>query len=913
MTDGHPSQAEFSPAGLWRLVLPARWRVRLETDRLLIDDSRGHHAVAYDEILEIRVGARLGVAGVVVTTQGGATQFPGLGGRDARALADGLRHEVRQSIAARMAVALPTVTCIAERARDFLSMDRYLSTAEFTTWSQVHLAPAIPAVQSLGDLRRHSCVDEELLPAGARDEYESIALLIADPSAALARRNKDFVARELVRRASFFDSVESTPLTAEQRDAAVVLEDHTLLVAAAGSGKSSTVVAKVGYLIEAGICDPAEILVLAFNKSVRIELEDRLAKRLARGGEVAVRTFHALGLEILGTATGRRPDVPSWASDDSSGGRVLDDIIKEIRSSDAGFNEDWVLFHTLYSAPDVQLTEFQNETEYRRYLQRAGVLDRDRRGIRTLNGELVKSRQEAVIANWLFVNGVDYRYEATYPYDTASSTHRQYRPDFYYPAADLWHEHFAVDEDGRCPRMWPDYAAGIAWKRQLHSDRGTGLFETTSAMYSRGELLPSLEARLRAAGIPLAPRSIADIDRRLQSLGVSVSADFLRTFIRHWKSNRRTVADLHANAAVQRDRPRAEAFVRVAVPLFETYNHRLEAVRGIDFEDMVNAAVDQIEAGRFLSPYRVILVDEFQDISTSRARLVEALLRQRSDSRLFAVGDDWQSIYRFAGSDASVMRDFRERFGGAVATRYLTRTFRSNQGICDVASHFVQVNPAQLRKRVQAGDPSRDGVIRVVLHNGIEERDRQLEAELRGLAREVPAGERRRAFILGRYRHLEPRGLRSWQASLRDHLEVRFLTCHRAKGLEANYVFVVGCDAGNLGFPSEQEDDLLLRLVMPAPETFRYAEERRLFYVAMTRARHRAWLFADRSRPSAFIAELGQRSYEGVVTLGATSGTSVRFCPRCNVGVLVSRSGKWGSFLGCSTYPVCEYTQSLRR
>ena len=193
---------------------------------------------------------------------------------------------------------------------------------------------------------------------------------------------------------------------------------------------------------------------------------------------------------------------------------------------------------------------------------------------------------------------------------------------------------------------------------------------------------------------------------------------------------------------------------------FDAYNRRLAAEGGIDFEDMVNMAADHVEAGRYASPYPVILVDEFQDISSSRARLVRALLNQRPDSRLFAVGDDWQSIYRFAGSDAQLMMDFTNRFGGATATRFLTKTFRSNQGICDAAAHFIQGNPAQLKKTVEADDQRRDGVVRIVLHDGEESMARALHNQLEVLASMARRdGRRVSVFVLGRYRHLEPTGL----------------------------------------------------------------------------------------------------------------------------------------------------------
>jgi DNA helicase-4 len=885
----------------------------MQSTGLLVTYRGLSEPVGYATIVAVEARTSALATTVCIAHGEGELRLGGLRRQDAAALVAELRRHVAKAVEAELVAMAPSIDALGERARRFLARECYIATSELTAWRQTWVtAPTADSLARFGQLRRHPYLDSSRLPSTYLGAYDLLDGLVGAPDRVLAQRNQAFVDSELTRRKALFDNVESRPLTEEQRRAAVVLEDRNLLVASAGSGKTSTVVAKIAYLLDAGVCGPEEILVLSFNRKVAEELTSRLGARVRGGDRVRVETFHALGLAIMGTATGARPSVPPWASDDTAGGAAIEGIVHDLCAQDPEFARAWLLFLSLHSMPDVDLVEFEDEIDYRRYIQRVGELDRDRCGIRSLQGELVKSMQELAIANWLYVNGVEYEYERPYPHPTADNAHRQYQPDFHYPLIDLWHEHFALDELGRSPRMWPRYASDVEWKRRLHRTYGTQLVETTSAMYWAGGLFPALKDELERRGLRLRPRSDEEIRARLQGLKVSMPMAFLRTFFKHMKSNRIEPDELRGRAAKQRNRFRAESFLEVARPVAAAYDRKLRDEAGVDFEDMINLAADHVAAQNYTSPYGVILVDEFQDISAARARLLRTLLEQRSDSRLFAVGDDWQSVNGFAGSDVQLMLHFRAAFPGASTTTYLTRTFRSNQGICYVSSRFIQANKEQLTKTVTASDPRREGVIRVVLHNGDAAVERRIHSELEAIAHVATGGAGRvGVFVLARYNHLRPAALPRWQSAFRGAVDIKFHTCHGAKGLEADYVFLLGCDDGLLGFPCRREDDSLLNLVMPEPEGFPFAEERRLFYVALTRARQQTWVFASIQRPSGFAIELSEAGYRGEVSVEAASEVPLEFCPGCRVGVLVSRTGPYRPFVGCSTYPVCTYTRSL--
>ena len=379
----------------------------------------------------------------------------------------------------------------------------------------------------------------------------------------------------------------------------------------------------------------------------------------------------------------------------------------------------------------------------------------------------------------------------------------------------------------------------------------------------------------------------------------------MATFLQHFKGARLSIKTVEAQASEEHDAGRSEAFLRVFRPIFERYEAKLADAGEIDFHDMINHATDHVlSAGRYRNPFGYILIDEFQDISPGRAALLKALLDQSPATQLFAVGHDWQAIFRFAGSDVAVMRGFDERFGAGARTD-LETTFRCSDGLCDVATRFVLANPAQIVKKVR---PVRrvDGP-GVWIGFGGDGAKPLLHQVLDRIATEVAQAEGRPSvLLLGRYWHLMP----DMGPLQRNHpaLDLSYRTVHTAKGLEADYVVVLGICTGRYGFPPEIADDPLLDLVLAAPEDHPNAEERRLFYVALTRARRRTYLLEVGGPRSVFVEELllaGGRTD----TFGSPNADEPH-CPECRKGRLVPRTSEGGrGFYGCSNYPYCGHMQ----
>lgn len=720
----------------------------------------------------------------------------------------------------------------------------------------------------------------------------------------LVRAINEEVVTEIVRsHRRFFDTVESSPLTDEQVRAVVTYDNRVNVIAAAGSGKTSVMVARAAYAVARGLARPEEILLLAFNKDAAEELRTRIRTRFAAAGlpgdGLVATTFHAFGLKVIGHATGRKPTVAPWVTDGDELA-VLSEIVADRRAADPRFGYRWDMFRLLLARADAAAEAAVAD---------AWDPDHRRAGLRTMAGEVVKSQGERVLADWLYLHGVRYEYERPYVHDTADPEHRQYHPDFYYPDIDVWHEHWGLDADGNPHPTWTDYAAGMAWKKQLHETHGTTLLETTWAGVTEGGDLPRLERELTGHGIRLS----WDPDRpAARGVRVTTDADMLRlvrTFMVHVKANSLDREELQRRVAAGRvrNRVRARAFLDLYWPIHAAWQSRLDSAGMVDFEDMLVLAADHLEAGRFESPYRLVMVDELQDASRARARLARALVA-RPGRHLLAVGDDWQSINRFAGADLSVVTGFHDYFGVG-PDLHLTRTFRCHQSITDAAARFVVKNPAQHPKNVvsvnaRPVDPAAQEGVMLRTVSGAAEVPHAIADFLAGLT--VGDGRGHGApvsvDVLGRYRQdagLMPRGRF-------PGIRLDFRTIHSAKGLEADYVVVPNLSNGTYGFPSTIADDPVLALAMAAEDTYPHAEERRLFYVALTRARRGVLLICPEHNPSPFVTELVQ---DGLVRDVGPLRVATP-CPECRAGVMRRRSSRYGAFWGCSTFPRCRYTSN---
>jgi DNA helicase IV len=781
------------------------------------------------------------------------------------------------------------------------------------------------------------------LPSEAKRYLKILYPLLTQGYAYIDKRNKAYVRQQLTAFQSFFDQVESNPLTINQRKACVIDEQHNLVLAGAGTGKTSVMIGRAGYLIKAGLAAPENILMLAFAKKAAEEMDGRIQTQLGLN-KLTAKTFHSLGKHIIAAVEGELPLINKMAEDERLRISFVDESIQRLLVDEL-YKSRLVSYFLRFSYAYKSAFNFKSLSEYNNY-----ILEHE---LRTLQGELVKSYEHCEIAYCLFRQGIRYEYAANYQVNTTELDVRAYQPDFYLPDYQLYIEHFFINEKNQTPPFIDRkaYLSEIAWKRALHQKHQTQLIETYSYQKHQGDLTKSLEDKLLQAGVKFKPLNNDQLLTQLNQSGqISEFSLLLAQMLALFKAACLTLKSLVELAKGHEDHARMKAAAFLFEPIYEIYQQHLRDTDTIDFEDMIGRAIEYVESGRYHSPYRHLLVDEFQDISASRARLVKALLAQHPDNSLFCVGDDWQSIYRFTGSDVSLTKDFSEYFG-YTATSVLDKTFRFNNKIAAVASRFVMQNSTQIAKKIQSQHIVEQAAVTLIKtpHDLVG-----LNAALSAITNKAVT--HTSVLILARFNFRKP-DLKAL-AKQYPKLKLQFMSVHASKGKEADYVVVLGLEKGKQGFPAKKPTHPLVDLLLPKIEAFKHAEERRLFYVALTRAKLHVYLVSDANKTSDFVRELidnhyeilcvesaGEKFQEKLADKGGSQyplstqsacqqcGSALqnkgRFrvcdnkdcdyiepvCPKCG-GKMILRKGPSGQFFGCINYRKdavgsCSHTEKL--
>lgn len=734
-------------------------------------------------------------------------------------------------------------------------------------------------------------------------ELKSKKAVLAGLENDLARRiylHNDTVAIMLANEARIFlGNVEGRQLDDQQMKCIVKPVSNHLVIAGAGTGKTTTIVGKVKYLIKSGLYEPEDILVLSFTNASASEMRERINKET--GMNIVASTFHTLGINIISTVEKRMPKITQIQLQ-----KFVREHLKENMKSPRYL--ELLCKYFLFSNNKYSRTEFdfQSMKEYQEYLRMNPPI--------TLKGERVKSYGEMDIANFLFQNGISYEYEKEYEFDTRTKRHAQYYPDFYLPDYGYYLEYFGINENNKVPSYFiskdgknpsKSYQKQMEWKRKLHQNNNTVLIECYAYERFGGKLLLYLKNKLIKQGIELKPLTAEEIWKKVVETNsndiLTGLAELMSRIISLMKNNECDLNDLRKLSHKRFGGGQYDVLVELITPIYQTYKMTLEQREEIDFDDMINNATHMVSDGRYVNPYKYVIVDEYQDISKSCFNLLKAL-RKSSDYNLFCVGDDWQSIYRFAGSDIDYIINFSKYWGTTEHSKIET-TYRFTNSLIDISGSFVMKNPLQIKKDMK-GRPSELGFAMGEIKGYT---DAVAIRFMINRLKELPANSS--VFFIGRYTfdqnllsncpELDCHYSTSTKAvhvhlKERNDLEMRFITAHKSKGLQADYVFIINNKNNGMGFPSKIQDDPLVDCLLEGKETFPFAEERRLFYVAVTRARVKSYLVVVEGKESEFVLEM-EKSYERELKKEAFT------CPLCG-GRLEKQSGSYGEFYGCSNY-----------
>ena len=725
----------------------------------------------------------------------------------------------------------------------------------------------------------------------------------------IREHNKKFIERNLKLNQEYFDNMfnnidKNIKLDEEQRQAILKDEDYNLIIAGAGSGKTTTMMAKIKYLVDKKNINPNEILAISFAKKNTTELKEKLKKDFNL--DIDVITFHKLGLDIILKNEKRRYSI---MVEDKKRQFILNYLKNDIYKDKYGLN-NVLNFLTLYLNEDESIKNFKNHQEYCLYLKNQlfntikndlskynrTVINKRKSDRKTINNEKLRSKEEVMIANFLFLNGIEYHYEQRYKGITTDN--KIYCPDFTIVQGEniIYLEHFGINENGTSDLYNSNglnkYKKEIQKKIETHKMNHTKLIYTYSKFNDGKPFLEHLKELLLQNNFVLKPINQVTIFNRLFDSTEHTSfikfSNLAMEFISNMKLNKYNKDDIDYLIQNASDY-RTKLFIKCIKPIFFKYQNYLKFHNKMDFEDMIIKSIDIVETKQINFPYKYIIVDEYQDISFERFELIRKL-SDKYNSNITVVGDDWQAIFSFAGSNVSLFTNFKEILGYRSLTKIIN-TYRNSQELIDVASEFVERDSRNIKKTLHSNKHINKPIC---VLNYKDEVGKIIEEKAISITKAI--GEilklkiDAKIMLLGRYNNDLEQLLKTdyfYQKKEKiictghKNADIEFYTVHKSKGMEADYVIIINAIDSKYGFPSKVKDDELFNFFKYTKEDLEYAEERRLFYVALTRTKNKVYIITSNRKPSPFLKELEKNNNVEFIDKLEIESLDNFVCPQC--------------------------------
>lgn len=615
--------------------------------------------------------------------------------------------------------------------------------------------------------------------------------------------------------------VKGYELDAEQQEAVLSEEQNILVLAGAGSGKSLTIIGKLKYLILVKKINPCNILCLTFTKEAVESLKKSVQEELNVSLEVL--TFHKLGYQIIKQYEPKKKLTSSKTLSD-----LIDGYFEEIHDDEKQVKK--LIHYFLYCIP------YQVSSETATFDQKYKKL----------------KKEEVILCNYFFYNQIPYQIR----------NHRL--EDIHFSTIFLTNEKVHL----QFYPLFNNYFETIQKIRTYHKKKETKLEEFYPIDFLDNTILQKLEELKKKLQLKLQPMRTKFMYQAMKNSNYTsyflMLKKQLETFLHLLKANGGTIQTIEeyqttaSNHPIHFFRYKETFFLEIVKTIYLRYFYLLQDQNELDFDDMLLLSAQYIQTYGSYKKYQYILIDEYQDTSYSRYHLVKSL-QDKTGANLFAVGDDWQSIYRFTGCNLDMFLNFSKYYGDSEILKIQT-TYRNSQQLIDVAGAFIMKNKHQLKKHLHSSKQIRQP-IKVVFY----EQKRNTFKELLVSFQNFP---KKDIFLLGRnHRDIlfledDPDFVRKGnQILFRPYPELilTFYTVHASKGLEATNVILLNNEDNLLGFPNKILEDSVFEY-LNQNELYPYEEERRLFYVALTRAKENCYLLVPKKNPSCFFLELQKSS-----------------------------------------------------